>query len=60
MESIQPLKPAVPYVGGKRFLSATLVPLLQSFPAQEMTAHPVSALVNSVRNKSAEVIRPLG
>lgn len=32
MESIRSLKPAVPYVGGKRLLAATLVPLIQSFP----------------------------
>lgn len=33
--------------------------LLQPYPAEEMTAYPVSTAVNSPRNNSAELIRPV-
>jgi putative SOS response-associated peptidase YedK len=35
-----------------------LLPLLQPFPADEMTAHPVSTLVNSPANDRAELVVP--
>lgn len=35
-----------------------LLPLLQPFPAEKMTAHPVSTLVNSPANDLAECIQP--
>ncbi|MBI5302641.1 MAG: SOS response-associated peptidase [Chloroflexi bacterium] len=36
-----------------------LVTLLQPYPADKMIAYPVSSLVNSPRNNSAELIRPV-
>jgi putative SOS response-associated peptidase YedK len=36
-----------------------LLPMLESFPAELMEAYPVSPAVNSPRNQSAEVIRPV-
>lgn len=36
-----------------------LVALLKPYPSDEMTAHPVSSLVNSPRNNSPECIRPV-
>jgi putative SOS response-associated peptidase YedK len=38
----------------------TLVPLLRPLPATELTAEPVSPLVNSPRNDAPECIMPLG
>jgi len=35
-----------------------LLPLLQPFPAEEMSAHPVSTLVNSPSNDRAELVVP--
>lgn len=35
-----------------------LLPLLKPFPADEMTAHPVSTLVNSPANDRAELVAP--
>ena len=35
-----------------------LLPMLDQYPADEMTAYPVSTLVNSVRNDSPELIIP--
>ena len=37
---------------------AALFPMLDQYPAKEMTAHPVSPLVGSVRNDSPELIVP--
>ena len=37
---------------------AALLPMLDQYPAEEMTAFPVSTLVNSVRNDSPELIVP--
>ena len=47
-----------------RWLDPTCAPadlesLLVPYPAEEMAAHPVSTMVNSARNDSAECIRPL-
>ena len=39
--------------------SATLTSFLRPFPAEEMTAHPVSTLVNSPTNDVAECITPI-
>ena len=33
-----------------------LLPMLDQYPGEEMTAYPVSTLVNSVRNDSSELI----
>ncbi len=38
---------------------ADLDPLLQPFPAEEMTAYPVSRLVNKPQNDVPEVIQPV-
>ena len=38
---------------------ADLLPLLQPFPANEMSAHPVSTLVNSPANDRAELVVPV-
>ena len=35
-----------------------LWPMLDQYPADEMTAYPVSSLVGSVRNDSPELIAP--
>jgi len=36
-----------------------LLPLIQSFPADDMSAHPVSTLVNKPSNDSAELVVPV-
>ena len=35
---------------------AALFPMLDQYPAEEMTAYPVSSMVGSVRNDSPELI----
>ena len=37
---------------------AALLPLLVQYPADEMTAYPVSTRVNSVKNDTPELIVP--
>ena len=39
--------------------SAVLLPMLDQYPADDMTAFPVSTRVNSVKNESLELIVPI-